>query len=77
MTKRHPSVVRHSSGALMLVDTSTASRVTKVSKLIRMCGAYATALYLKNREYSLDEALQLTLGTHERFNHLAPSATQE
>lgn len=71
MAKRHPSVVRHSSGALMLVDTSTAPHQTKVSKLIRMCGMYMTALYLRNREYTLDEALQLTLGTHERFKNLA------
>lgn len=74
MAKRHPSVVRHPSGALMLIDTSTAPRETKVAKLIRMCGMYMTALYLKKREYSLDEALQLTLGTHERFKHLAPVA---
>lgn len=72
MAKRQPSVVRHPSGMLMLVDTSTTPHQTKVSKLIRMCGMYATALYLKKREYTLDEALVLTLGTHERFKNLAP-----
>ena len=74
MAKRDPSVVRHSSGMLMLIDTSTTPHQTKVSKLIRMCGIRMTALYLKKREYTLDEALVLILGTRERFNHLAPVA---
>lgn len=75
MAKRDPSVVRHQSGMLMLVDKSTVPHQTKIAKLIRMCGIRMAALYLKKREYTLDEALVLILGTRERFNHLAPINT--
>lgn len=49
-------------------------RTTKVARLMRTCGARMTALYLRNREYTLDQALQLmfpsmTPEQRNRFNH--------
>lgn len=48
---------------------------TKVQKLIAMCGVRMTALYLRKREYTLDEALQLMFpqmnaAQRNRMNHI-------
>ena len=48
-----------------------ATRITKVQKLVKQCGIRMTALYLKKREYSLDEALVLMFGIRERFTDIA------
>lgn len=66
----HSRVVRTESGALELVP----ARETKVQRLLRTCGARMTALYLRKREYTLDEALvlmfpSLTPEHRNRFNH--------
>lgn len=50
--------------------TNQTNRITKVQKLIKQCGIRMTALYLKKREYSLDEALVLMFGVHERFTDI-------
>lgn len=52
-----------------------APRVTKVQKLMAMCGVRMTALYLKKREYTLDQTLQLmfpsmTPAQRNRMNHI-------
>lgn len=65
--------MRTESGALELMPV----RETKVVRLMRTCGARMTALYLRNREYTLDEALQLmfpsmTPAQRNRFNQIAP-----
>lgn len=48
---------------------------TKVQRLLAMCGARMTALYLKNRGYTLDQALQLMFPSMDavqrnRMNHI-------
>lgn len=48
------------------------TKLTKVRKLLKQCGARMTALYLRNRGYDLDQALVLMFGVREKHIHLAP-----
>ena len=55
---------------MIVSQTNQTNHITKVQKLIKQCGIRRTALYLKKREYSLDEALVLMFGIRERFTDI-------